>query len=205
MEEIGKYLFETNNEPSMAVRNLEVSADEKHQAVLKWTWPQDGGVKLMLVFALEDEDDAGAAKLLKNRHEHTVVSRNLADNVLMPIQGERQRFLLCPAYFNEDNKVVVYGPEVVSDWVYKVSMVTARAVYKPLLFSKYKRVSLDVQLPEALPEGVLRYGIYENNRPLGLYPLGADMVGEGYIFNIKKNQQVRFSIAEEHGKRYQIN
>lgn len=219
MEYIGKYILGTHEEPDMALRKFSWRSDEQHQAILEWTWPSDVRVKLMLVFPIDEtegeksanstEKESGEpdiANLLWWGHEHTVVSRALASRFVSPIQGERQRYMICPAYFNEENTVVVYKPAQITDWIYKKNRVEAKALYKPLRLSRYKQVSLDVVLPADSPEPgkALRYGIYENNRLIGVYPLDNDIIEGKYTINIRKNQQVKFLVDDEHSNRFEF-
>ena len=206
MEQIGKYILEDHNEPAMAVRKFAWAADEQHQVVLEWAWPSDPRVKLMLVFPVEEKDEPDIANFLWWGQEHTVVSRSLASKFIAPIQGERQRFMIAPAYFNAENAVVVYKPTQLSDWIYKKNRVSAQAQYKPLRLSRYKQVSLNVSLPadSADPGKALRYGIYENNRLIGIYPLDTDIIEGNYTIYVRKNQQVKFLVDEEQSERFEF-
>lgn len=206
MENIGKYLLHTHeNEPPMAVRNFKWQADE-HNAMLEWTWPTDSKVKLMLVFPLEEKEEPDIANFLWWGHEHTVVSRNLSSNFQAPIEGERQRFMICPAYFDDKNTVVVYKPQHTTDWMYKKQRVEAKAKYKPLRLSRYKQVTLDVKLPisNETTDRALRYGIYENNRLIGVYPLDSEIAAGNHSIYVRKNQEVRFIVDEDYTNRFEI-
>lgn len=206
MESVGKYLLHTHNEPNMAVRQFNWQEDGQHQALLQWSWPSETKVKLMLVFPLEEAEEPDISNFLWWGHDHTVVSRALADRYVGPIVGERQRYMICPAYFNEENTVVVYKPVYVTDWIYKKNRVEAKANYKPLRMSRYKKVTLDVDLPADSPdpEKALRYGIYENNRLIGVYPLDNDIISGKYTIYVRKNQEVRFMVDDNQAHRFEV-
>ena len=215
MEQIGKYFLETNDNPEMAVKRFSWREDEKQQAVLEWKWPIDQRVKLMLVFPIDDDDVANMNKtndvtlFLRTGHEHTVVSRTLSSQFCSLIDGERVRYMICPAYFNEDNAVVVYKPEYITDWIYKKKRVTAKTVVKSLRMSRYKQVSLDVSLQKGsdailLDSDAIFYSIYENNSNIGIYPVDDRITSGNYSIYIRKNQEVRFIVDENHRHKYEI-
>lgn len=215
MESIGKYLLHTHNEPTMAIQQF-TWRSLQDQAILEWKWPFDKKVKLMLVFPLEDKKDSedknesdlepDIAQLLEWDHECVVVSRNLSNRFHRPIQGRCQRYAICPAYFNENNKVVVYKPVYVTDWLYKKSKVSARAFYKSLPLSSYTKVTLDIEVSKDIPPPckALQYGIYENNRLIGLYPLDKNVIAGKYIIYIRKKQQVKFMVEENYTHQFEI-
>jgi len=202
-----KYILEFNDDhslPSMIVRNFKWQTNDQHQVMLEWAWPADTKVKLMLVFQITDEEEP--EKILESNHEHTVVSRALAANYKGLLKHDRQRFMICPAYFNEKNTVVVYKPGYLSDWIYKKSQVSAAAVYKPIRFSNYNTVKLKIELPEDMqsPLGILRYAIYENNRLQGEYPVDNETVTGDYSIYLRKSQQIKFLIDECQKNRFEI-
>lgn len=197
---IGKYILRGNNEPSMKMRRFTWRLDEKNNAVLQWEWPTDRTVKLMLVFEYGDEEPDIASFLRENR-EHAVVARDLADRYQSALIGSRRRYLVCPAYFNEQNAVVLCQPALSTDWLYRKIRVTGRITYKPLRISRYKQVTLSLRLSEGdglgeLAGHALRYGVYEGIRLIGLYPLDNDVAAGRRVFYIKKNQIVKFIIEE---------
>ncbi|MCL2399671.1 MAG: hypothetical protein FWC91_08030 [Defluviitaleaceae bacterium] len=207
MESVGKYLLHTHNESAMAVQQFTWHSLQD-QAVLEWQWPPDKKVKLMLIFPLEDTECSGVPDIaqLLEWNECTVVSRNLSSGFRGSIQGRCQRFLICPAYFNESNKVVVYKPAYTTDLIYKKSRVSARAFYKPLPLSRYTKVTLDIELPEGIqsPCKALQYGIYENNRLIGVYPLDKNVIAGKYTIYIRKKQQVKFMVEEAYAHQFEI-
>lgn len=205
MEQIGKYLLHTHEEPAMKVRNFKWSAED-NKAFLDWAWPADTNVKLMLVFKLPEDEDADIRTLLTWGYEHQPVSRNLSSGFQSPLEDNQQRFMICPAYFNENKTVVVYKPELVTDWIYKKWKVSATTDYKPIRLSKYKQATLKIKLPPAATDidKVLQYGIYENNRLIGVYPMDNESIIGNYKIYIRKNQEIRFMIDKDYANRFEI-
>ena len=196
MTVIGKYNLCERNEPPMAVRRFTWLTDGQDNVLLQWEWPADPSVKLMLVFDFEDEDP-DINRFLTEGRAHAVVARDLADRYQTPVTGSRRRYLICPAYFDERKTVTVYQPALATDWRYKKTRVYARVQYEPLRMSRYKRVKLtlrfseDGRAEEFLTRG-LSYGIYDNNRLSGRYPLDYDVAAGRGCFYIRNDQQVRF-------------
>ena len=205
MESVGKYLLNTHKEQSMEVKELTWHS-QQDQAILEWKWPLDKKVKLMLVFPLENIDEPDLAQFLEWDRECTVVSRNLANNFRGLIKGKRQKFMLCPAYFNEHNKVVVYNPVYFTDWLYKKNKINAKACYKPLLLSRYAKVTFDIEMADEITPccKALKYGIYENNRLIGEYPLDKNVISGKYTIYIRKKLQVRFMVEEAYVNQFEI-
>ena len=205
MEVIGKYILETHEEPDMLVRNFKWEADES-QAILEWSWPTNPKVKLMMVFPLEEDEESDIAEFLRYDHDHIVVSRNLSAKFQGTIASGRQSqsFTICPAYFNEDNTVVVYKPEYTTDKIYKKNRLTAKINAKPLHFSRYKQVTLDINIPSKLADKAIKYGIYENNKLIGIYPLDNDVIAGKYTINIRKSQNIRFMVDEKYTNQIEI-
>jgi len=199
-----KYILDFNDEQSMKIRNFKWQAHDQQQVMLEWAWPSDAKVKLMLVFPITEEEEL--EELLESEHEHTVVSRALAASYKGLLKHDRQRFMICPAYFNESNTVVVYQPSYLSDWIYKKSQVSAEAIYKPIRFSNYNTVNLKVEIPPDMqsPLGILRYAIYENSRLQGEYPVDNETISGNYSIYLRKSQQIKFLIDEEHSNRFEI-
>lgn len=87
--------------------------------------------------------------------------------------------------------------------LYEKQKISASVEYKPLMFSGYRQAVLSVITKEpAQIFDAIRYGIYENSRLTGIYPLDND--NNEYIIYIKKNQEVRFIIADEYTNQFVV-
>jgi len=184
----------------MALGRFDWTLDDNNNAVINWDWPIERTVKLMLVFGLEDETKPDINRLLKNEHPHEVITRDLAARFTVNISGERRRFLLCPAYFDENHSVTVYKPEYITEWFYKKTKVKAEAIYKPLPLSQFQKVTLRVASADVaqtpLVSQVLKYAIHEQGRVLGQYPLDTAVMAGVAHFYIKKDQAVKFILDD---------
>ena len=195
-----KYVLIKNNEPDMALGKFEWTLSDNNNVTVNWEWPVNRMVKLMLIFELDDETEPDIARLIRKEHPHEVITRDLATRFTSNIPDERRRFLLCPAYFDENQSVAVYQPEYVTDWLYKKTKVTTEAIYKPLPLSQFQKVTLRVVSSDAsqvpLVCRVLKYVIHEQERELGQYPLDAAVMAGSAYFYIKKDQAVKFVLDE---------
>ena len=102
--------------------------------------------------------------------------------------------------------MVVYTPIYTTDWLYKKSPINARVIYKPLFMSRYTQANFDINVPANCPpvDGAIRYGIYENNRLVGIYPLDNNVLSGSYKIYLRKNQEVRFIVEENYANRFEI-
>lgn len=205
MELIGKYYLHEHKEPETAVKDFSWQVGER-QAILEWKWPTDSRVKLMLVFTIDvtaEGEGADITVFLRQSREHTVVSRKLANTFQAALESDVQRYMICPAYFNDDNKVIVYKPVYITDLIYKKQRIRARAEYKPLQMSRYKQATLNIDSAIGI-DTVLRYGIYENNRLVGIYPVDNDIIQGNYTIYIPKNQEVRFFVDDDYVNLFEV-
>ncbi|MCL2216228.1 MAG: hypothetical protein FWB91_04315 [Defluviitaleaceae bacterium] len=196
-----KYVLVENKEPDMALGQFEWRLDDNNNAIITWEWPVDRMVRLMLVFELEDESKAPKiTRMMLDEHPHEVITRDLGAKFTVNISGEKRRFLLCPAYFDENSSIAVYRPEYVTDWIFKKTKITTEAIYKALPLSQFQKVTLRVVSSDAtqtpLVSRVLKYVIHERGRETGRYPLDATVMAGAAHFYIKKDQAVKFVLED---------
>jgi hypothetical protein len=189
----------THTEPDMAVTHFDWHTDDENNALIAWTWPGNEKVKYMLVAATDEETDDPLQWLMNDPQRHTVVTRNLSARYTAPIGRGRKRYLLAPAYL-QGKEIAVYGPALVTDWLYAKTRAEVRISNRPLPFSLYKRVRFSLRFSDGrgaeLGKKALRYALYEYNRLIGTYPLDDAILSGGYM-HIRKSQHIRFIIEGE--------
>jgi len=203
-----KYVLIENKEPDMALGQFGWQLDSNNNALITWEWPTNRMVKLMLIFELDDGNEPKITRLVMEQHPHEVITRDLASKFTATVSGERKRFLLCPAYFDESKSITVYRPEYITDWFYKKTKITTQINYKPLPLSQFQKISFRVTSGDAaqmpLISKVLKYAIYEQGRELGRYPLDAPVMAGSAFLYIKKDQAVKFVLEDGYDHLFDI-
>ncbi|MCL1842478.1 MAG: hypothetical protein FWF79_01565 [Defluviitaleaceae bacterium] len=196
-------IIETD-EPAMKLRNFDWNSDAGNTATLTWDWPQNRIIKLMFVFEWkrEDLDIPDIEILLRDGWPHEVVTRDLSSKFSANIAEGKKKFLICPAYFNEDKSISVLKPAHTTDWIFKKAAVTAKVMYKPFPLSQYQQVNLrvvssDPSMNKMITEA-LSYAVYERGRRIAGYPVDAMIMSGACRFYIKKEQEVKFSLEDEY-------
>ncbi|MCL2372502.1 MAG: hypothetical protein FWC78_03770 [Defluviitaleaceae bacterium] len=194
-----QYVLSPEPNLAMGLRNFSWRM-HSNQATLEWDWPIERDTRFALVFECEDENP-DIAKLIEEKHPHEIVPRDLSSQFAAAITRDRCKFLLSPAYFDENNTVVVCHPTVQSDWIYKRAVVDARAVYKPVTLGQYKRVDLHVKVKDSSRLDhlitVLTYDVLENGGRVATYSFDEQSLAEPGHMYIKKEQTIRFTIRED--------
>jgi len=191
-----KYALCTHDDPSTEIRNFNWYLDETNNVILEWEWPADRNIKFMIIVEYA-ETPPDIEHILEEEKSQTVVTRNLAARYQTPLPGERTRYMIFPAYFNDENIIMVYQPGYSTDWLYKKMQITAHATYKPLALSQYQQAILTVDFPDHLfhPEALF-YELHENNNPLHRYPIDKKFTETPHTLYITKTQRIKFTLNE---------
>ena len=204
-----RYVLGRHEDPAMELRQFDWELDDKNNAVISLEWPVERSVKLMLIFQCDDStENLGIGDLIKKEHPHEVVVRDLASRFTANIPEGRRKFLVCPAYFDDNKSVLIYEPVYVTDWLYKKTLVNTRIIAKALPLSQFQRISFRVtasdmtQMP--LLTQVMKYTIHDRGKLVGQYPLDANIMSEGGHFYIKKDQAVRLQLDEDYSHLFEI-
>ena len=192
-----KFSIVEDSSSNMALQYFHYDLDNRNNVAIKWAWPVNRIVKLMIVFEWrhDTEEIPDIEQLLKNNHPHEIVFRDLKAEYNTHISRGRHKFLICPAYFEDNNNsVVIYKPSYLTDWLYRRTPLVAKAVYKPLPLGQFQRVNLKVTTIETEAGGklptivanALSYHVWDNNKQLvGKYPLDMNVMNGDYYFYIK--------------------
>jgi len=199
-----KYVLQENINPDMSLRNFAWQADINN-ATLTWDWPIEREIRFALIFVCENENP-DIKKLLKGKHPHEVVMRDLASNFVTPLSETPCKFLICPAHFNNDRTITVCLPALMTDWVYKKLEIYAKTKYSPLQLSRYQKASLRIEADHdvALVSKALSYTICEDGRAVANYPIDAHLIAHGGHMYIPKNQTVKFVLHSDYKQFFQL-
>lgn len=182
---------------------------------LCWEWPRDVLIRMALVFECREEDP-DLKTLIETGHPHEVVMRDLASHLTKPVPKGRVKYLICPAYF-EDNKaatppaasqpqsslpahkknIAVCNSPYVTDWIYEKISVTALVEYSPLPLSQFHKAAIKIT-PATTPPEALSYKIKEQQSTLDTYPLDAAIIANGGYVYIKKTQQLDIILHQDY-------
>jgi len=148
------------------------------------------------------EEEPCIADMVKNGHRNEVVMRDLAAQYRTKLEGERCKFIICPAFFDEKNNISVCEPSYVSDWVYKKTAIAPNIVYTPLKFSQYQKVTLS-GVQQIDPAAVF-YIIKENERVVDSYSLDQAILDSGGYLYVRKNQRLEVRIHTQFSHLYEF-
>jgi len=183
------YILNNDIDPLICLRHFSWEL-ENNNVTLSWEWPIERTVRLVLVFECEEENP-DVTKLIETAHPHEVVMRDLASHYTASIPEGRRKYLICPAYFIDNQNVSVCTSSFTTDWVYQKTEITAQVIYNPLPFSQYQKVTLSIT-PPAIQQDAITYVIREHGRTIATYPLDSAIMASGGHLYIKKDQTVKF-------------
>lgn len=192
----------------MKLRRFEWTIDKKNNAVLSWDWPQNRMVKLMFVFEFETEEAPAIEDLLAKADKHEVVTRDLANSYTTPIKSGKKKYIIVPAFFNEDKGITIVKPEYVTDWLFKRVTLNTSVSYQPITLSQFQKATLRVlsfdteQMP--LVCQILKYVIYEQGRKVGEYPLDAVVMSGACSVILEKNRTIKYILDENYSHLFNI-
>jgi len=199
---IRKYILTENKAPDMFVGRFRWHLDDNNNAIVEWEWPANRMVRLMLVFEIKDDNEPDIAQLIEDKAHHDVITRELASRFTKRIPQEQRRFMICPAYFEENHSVVVYQPTYVTDWLYKKTKIMVKTLYEPLPFGQYQKVTFQITTHDAtqlpLISEVMQYVIHDNENELGHYPIDKAVMAGAAHFYIKKDHSVKCVLDDEY-------
>ena len=190
-----KYTLEENSSRDMALRNFEVTVQDDDVS-LTWDWPIDRHVRLILVFKYLD-DNPDIKTLVNSSHE--VVVRDLASHFTNKITEERCKYLLAPAYFDENRNIIVCDNTVTTNWIYKKQGIFPKVVYTSIPLGSYKKVVLSGDYTQ-VPEDAIFYTIVskDTNQRSYPYPLDHHLMQTGGHVYLQKNQYIEFHVDEHY-------
>jgi len=192
--------IQKNAHPSTDLRQFNYTTIDNN-ITLTWDWPTDRSIRLALVFACEEETDI--AKLLDEKHPHDVIVRDLASQFTASIDKGRRKFVVCPAFFEDNQTIAVCTPGIITDWVYKKTKLSVQISYKPLQFSTYQKASFiiipeDMEMVDLITKA-LTYTNLGNS-----HPINSAIIASGGILYNYKGQQVTFSIHPDYAHLFEI-
>jgi len=201
-----KYTIEKNVTPSMSLREFGFTLDN-NEVTLSWEWPIERDVRFALVFQCYEENPT-IEKLLNDHHPNEIVVRDLTSRFVVALPEERCKFLICPAYFNDDKTIVICQAEIVTDWIYRKTKIIANVSYKPLPLSQYQKVTLKIEINDReqidLLSKILTYSIQEQSYNIASYPLDRQIMTKiGHLY-IKKNQSIKFKVHPDYTHLFEI-
>lgn len=207
---IGRYIIRDTDNPDKAIKVLTAEADAKNNALLRWKWPEDSRIKIAMIFETED-DSPDIAAYIREERASAVVTRDLGAEYRKPIEGERKRYLICPACFGENRTILLFRQlnPAITGYIYFKTRVKYQIHYEPLRFSEYQRVTLSVSLPELsdaktiLSDG-LWYGLYDHHRLLCRYPLDEAFISGKLFFYILKGQHIALMTHDAYTPRLEL-
>jgi len=199
-----KYIIQKKENPDM---HLQAFAYQPGMSgvTLTWEWPIERNIRFLLIFESEDENPI-LKDLIGQNHPHEVIARDLASHFSITIPEGRRKFLICPAYFDDSQQIVICTPELVTDWIYKKTEVIAEISYKPLLFSQYKKASIKVTPTDVELTGLaikaISYAIYtqepNSEHCIETYPIDTALITDyGHLY-IDKNHTVKFILNPDY-------
>ena len=191
-----KYILLDAENPVYNIQNLQWDPT-CDTVTLSWDWPLDRTIKFALIFE-HQEDTANVENFILMKRPHDVVMRDLAASYTAIITKEKSKFLLCPAFFQEDHSIVACPPAITTDWIYKKTTINAGVEYKPLHLSRYQEASIKLTLAnfekEDLVVNAITYCIEENNKIIATYPIDRAFLRGNVSLYITKHQAISFMI-----------
>jgi hypothetical protein len=195
-----KFRLATHTEPDMAVTRFKWQTDLENNAIISWKWPENEDVKYLLAGATTETPDDPIKWLMQDPARHSVIPRNLSSRYEAPIGDEPKRFILAPAYL-KGKEIAVYGPAHVTDLLYAKTHAEVQIHNQAIPFSPFKRVCFSLHFADehgtGMGKNAIRYALYEYNRLIGVYPLDAEIITQGFLY-VKKIQDIRFMIEPEY-------
>ncbi|MCL2199147.1 MAG: hypothetical protein FWB80_09515 [Defluviitaleaceae bacterium] len=203
-----KYKLITDTDETMKLRRFEWTIDKKNNAVLSWDWPQNRTIKLMFIFEFETEDAPQIEDLIAKSDRHEVVTRDLANSYTAPIISGKKKYIVVPAFFNEDKGITIVKPAYVTDWLFKKVALNASVSYKPIPLGNFQKATLRVTASDAsqmpLVCQILKYAIYEQGRKVGEYPLDTLAMSGACSVIMEKNRIVKYILDENYSHLFNI-
>ncbi|MCL2287221.1 MAG: hypothetical protein FWC32_12775 [Firmicutes bacterium] len=196
------FILQHDVDKSMKLRQFDWEI-ENNYVTLSWQWPVDRSVRLALVFRCEEENP-NLEDLIQSNYHHDVIVRDLASNFTVELPEGRSKFLICPAYFDDNKNISVCMSSFITDWVYKRLKVSVRVLYSPISFSQFQKATLSVTSDYVQPDAI-SYVIQENGQTIASYPLDSAIItGGGYIY-ISKQQTVKFILNPNYAHLIELN
>jgi len=199
-----KYIIQKETNPDMHLQAFNWQPGMS-SVTLTWEWPIERSIRFVLIFECENENPI-LKDLISQNHPHEVIARDLASHFIITIPEGRRKFLICPAYFDDSQQIVICTPEIITDWIYKKTEMIAEISYKPLAFSQYKKASIkitpaDMELTD-LAIKAISYVICpqesDSEQYLETYPIDAVLMTDyGHLY-IDKNHTVKFILNPDH-------
>lgn len=183
------YVVYETYDPYMSLGDLavEVKTDTVN---IGWQWPRDPSIRLALVFPCEEEAPVVQDLIDTGRH-HDVVARDLASSFATTLQKNKQKFLICPAFFDPQRNIAVCTNAQITDWLHKKSQVTASVTYSPIPLGQYKKAHITVD-PATVNSAAITYAIQTGGYHIDTYPLDTAIMETGGDIYIKKDQTIKF-------------
>lgn len=201
-----KYTISPHTNPTMNLRDLSYQL-ANNEATLRWEWPLDRDIRFAVVFkCLEDNPTLG--QLMATGQSHEIVVRDLSSSYTVPLQEERCKFLICPAYFDENKTIAICPTPLITEWIYKKSGVTTTVVYTPIKLSQYHKATITIAPhsaeQQALLTRVLSYHIVEPGASTAIYPIDMGLISHGGHVYIKKGQRIKFALHQGYAHLFEL-
>jgi len=197
-----KYALQQQVTENQLLHDLSISA-EGHGTSLYWKWPRDPEIKFALIFDCSNEEPV-LENLLAKGYTFSTAVRSLTSSFEIPFSNLKNRYLICPAAFAEDNSIAVYPAPLITDWIYRKTEVKIVVDCKHLLFSTYQKVSISLELVEPSQACLLAQTLKYEIAGLGQYPVDENFIQTGGYIYIQKSQEVRFFLEEENAHLFDL-
>jgi len=201
-----RYVISDFADEAMNLRGLKWQIN-RNEVILTWDWPIDREIRFALVFKC-DENHPTIEKLIHNNHPHEVVVRDLASSFTTTIPKERCKFLICPAYFNDNKTINICPNEIVTDWIYKKAVVSINVQYKNIALGQYQKATLQIAISDTeqieMLAKVLIYSIYETGAKVASYPIDTQLIRGGGHLYIKKSQSIEFELHKDYTHLFEL-
>ena len=202
-----KYVIGKYTGPSTSLRHLDWQINDD-TITLSWDWAIEREVRFALVFRHDAEPICDIETLINENHPHEVVVRDLASRYMATITEGRSKFTICSARFDDNKTISICPPAIVTDWIYKKADVHTHVSYKPLQFSRYQKVDINVKINDTdqaeLLTKVLSYEICEHGHTAQVYPLDMTLINDGGHLYITKSQSVRFTLDQNYAHLFEM-
>lgn len=183
------FILQNDVDNSMKLRQFDWQT-ENNYVTLSWEWPMDRSVRLALVFRCENENP-NLEDLIQGNYHHDVIVRDLAANFTAELPEGRCKFLICPAYFDDNRNISVCMSSFVTDWIYRKTKVSVQVLYQSISFSQFQKATLSIT-PDHIQPDTISYVIQEQGQTIASYPLDAAIIAGGGFVYISKHQSVKF-------------
>ena len=183
------FVLQKNVDPSMHLRQFHLQV-ANNNATLHWEWPIDRSIRMALVFECHEETPS-LETLINEGRSHEVVMRDLASHFTTEVSEGRSKFLVYPAYFDDNKNIAVCDAPCVTDWVYEKIDVSAQVLYSPVHLSQYQKATIKITPSDVKPDA-FTYKIKEQGRTIATYPLDTAIIASGGHVYIKKTQTIEF-------------